>query len=251
MKTHFTLISAIMLLIAGADIATAQSTFYPESYEWYRLVSYDSTDSSAEPVCVQLTPGDASEHAGMLWSAPLLDRYDDNIDYQYFTFEQNPENPEEFAMICVADPGGYVDPNPTGYDNAARWKYVFADDITPDSPSKYGFRFVQSKARGTLSDDGKPLCALATEMAPDNEEWLMTYGGSKDDYAMDITSLQDASGDTMMQLEEKNDIITMIDDATYYPLSTPKQIYDLSGRPISSPATGIYIADGKKIYYTK
>lgn len=251
MKNTYTAIIATGIITLSSVPVFAQSPFYPESYVRYRLVSY-STSTDGDAKCIQLTPGDAAEHPGELWSAPLLDKNDEEIDYQYFTFEQNPENPDEFAMICVGAPGGFVDPTPTQYDADGRWEYIFAEDITEDSPGKYGFVFKSTKAR-SASADGIPYYAIATDSKMDKADWLMNYGGSDEDYAIDISMGLDSENpdNSLFKFEEKKDIITQLvvaDDVINSPLSSEQQkVYNLQGMFVQSPKNGLYISNGKVI----
>lgn len=244
MKNRYTLYAIAVLSLFTTSVR-AQNTFYPESYKWYRLVSYSSS-TSGEDKCVMLTPRDAEGHPGELWAADLLDSSSDLLDYQYFTFEQNPENSEEFAMICVGAPGGYVDPTPTEYGEEGRWKYVFAEDITDDSPSKYGFVFKSSKARNASGgSDGAPYYAIATTEVSD-DDWLMNYGGSTEDYAIDLSQGLDPSDpdNSLFKFVEKKNIITQeipIQEAG----QSPASIYNLQGIKIANPSKGLYIINGK------
>lgn len=249
MKIHFTILTVTALSLCAVR-AEAQTTFYPESYEWYRLVSYSSA-SSGEEKCIQLTPRDATDHPGELWSGDILDKNAEDIDYQYFIFEQNPENSEEFAMICVAAPGGYVDPTPTQYDEGGRWKYVFAEDITDESSNKYGFVFKSVKARNAgYASDGVPYYAIATDSKTDATDWLMNYGGADEDDAIDISAGLDPSDpdNSLFKFEEKRDIITQNADIS---ISGEKAgaIYSLSGIRVVSPQKGLYISGGRIVAY--
>lgn len=250
MKNRIISLTLIGLISSAWFSIDAQSVFYPESYEWYRLVSYSSS-SEGEAKCIQLTPQDAGEHPGELWSADLLDKDSEDIDYQYFTFEQNPENPEEFAMICVGAPGGYVDPTPTQYDRGGRWRYIFADDITEESPNKYGFVFKGVKARNASGiSDGIPCFAIATDSKLDKADYLMNYGGQEDGYAIDLSSGDDSDNpdNSLFKFVEKKDIITQNIGETDVNKSVNTDItYNLLGIRIQTPQKGLYVNNGRLI----
>ncbi len=61
--------------------------------------------------------------AGKLWTNDQANEGDEAYDYQLWAFEQSPDNPDKYAIVCKAQPKGSLNPTPTAATTAGRWNY--------------------------------------------------------------------------------------------------------------------------------
>lgn len=99
-----------------------------ESKTWYRIVT-TATDARAGR-CIQLLREGSSEigtgnaQANRLWNSAIIeDEQDAGYDYQLWSFMQDPQNPERWAIVNKAKPNGSVKGTPTAENNTGRWDY--------------------------------------------------------------------------------------------------------------------------------
>lgn len=61
--------------------------------------------------------------AGLVWSNAQAAQGASNFDAQWWAFEENPEKPGHYALVCKAKPQGSLNATPTANSNTGRWKY--------------------------------------------------------------------------------------------------------------------------------
>lgn len=250
MRSNYLLMPAAVMTALSITVSTSAQTQEfqkPDPEKWYRLdTRYNGTDIRVGR-CIQYYP-ESSEHPDMLWSAIPLPASDPQSDFQYWRFVESPDNPGKYAMICKADPNGYVNPVPTAYNNSGRWTYI--TDSDQEKPDKYGFIFVTSQTlSGVDPNTGESYCAIATD---ESNNWYMNCGGVKQDYAINLwyeTYSEDANEWLFSFVERvKDDPGTSVSDISIdNPEETPVVYYDLFGRRVDESTSGIYIANGKKV----
>lgn len=102
----------------------------PEKNKYYKLVS-TATDDRANTTLQLLQTGSdiitqkASYGAQVnrLWVAAALDESSSLYDTQFWRFDEDPNRPGYYAIVCKASPNGSVKPNPTATSTAGRWDY--------------------------------------------------------------------------------------------------------------------------------
>ena len=100
-----------------------------EEQTWYRIVT-TATDARAGR-CIQLlregmniADKTGTAPAGRLWNSEIIDdESNEGYDYQLWAFMQDPNNPERWAIVNKAKPGGSVKGTPTAENNTGRWDY--------------------------------------------------------------------------------------------------------------------------------
>ena len=100
-----------------------------ESKTWYRIVT-TATDVRAGR-CIQLlregmniADKTGTAPAGRLWNSEVIeDENNAGYDYQLWAFMQDPANPQRWAIVNKAKPGGSVKGTPTAENNTGRWDY--------------------------------------------------------------------------------------------------------------------------------
>ncbi|MDD6123831.1 MAG: beta-N-acetylhexosaminidase [Bacteroidales bacterium] len=113
----------------------APAIIYPkantaENKYYYRIVSKASDGRKGS--CIELLSATSSKigtgnaQANRLWSNDQAAEGADNYDYQWWSFEEDPENAGRFALVCKAKPNGSVNTTPTGLANTGRWDYDVA-----------------------------------------------------------------------------------------------------------------------------
>ncbi|MBQ5896808.1 MAG: family 20 glycosylhydrolase, partial [Bacteroidaceae bacterium] len=100
-----------------------------EEKTWYRIVT-TATDSRAGRCIQLLRPGmniadkTGTAPAGRLWNSEVIeDESNAGYDYQLWAFMQDPANPQRWALVNKAKPGGSVKGTPTAENNTGRWDY--------------------------------------------------------------------------------------------------------------------------------
>lgn len=61
--------------------------------------------------------------AGALWQNAQAEEGASNYDCQLWRFEENPDNPGQYALVCKAVPDGSLSPVPTSVNTSGRWNY--------------------------------------------------------------------------------------------------------------------------------
>ena len=100
-----------------------------EKQTWYRIVT-TATDARAGR-CIQLlregmniADKTGTAPAGRLWNSEIIeDEKNEGYNYQLWAFMQDPDNPERWAIVNKAKPGGSVKGTPTAENNTGRWDY--------------------------------------------------------------------------------------------------------------------------------
>lgn len=94
----------------GAQQLVAKEYFRPQPDTWYTLTANATDARTGRAFTLQ---------DGKLMGVALTG--DDN---QLFKFVENPANPEEYAIVCKAQPQGSVNPTPTAVATSGRWNYT-------------------------------------------------------------------------------------------------------------------------------
>ena len=98
---------------------------------YYRIIS-GGTDNDRVGRCIELlaetsdlitTYSSKGAAAGRLWTNAQAAEGADNYDYQWWSIEEDPNNPGKFALVCKAQPDGSVNATPTATSTAGRWTY--------------------------------------------------------------------------------------------------------------------------------
>ena len=154
-KLLFTALAAV----AFSGVAYAEFEA-PLANRWYRLVSYETSDERANR-CVELLTGaielpsgykNNNSQANRLWGMEqVTDATDSRYPYQYWQFQEDPENEGLYAMVSLANPEGSVTTPSSDASTSTRWDY--------DTTAKhYIFRFNES-SNGT-NDAGNHYAVL-------------------------------------------------------------------------------------------
>lgn len=114
-----------------ASVAYAQNPI--DTGKWYHLETLITASPRGGAVIGVVTEGNMSEcitksvtdqaTLTYLWAQNKAAAGSDNYDWQLWRFEEDPNNPGQYAMICKGVEGS-VNPTPTALNaNAARWAY--------------------------------------------------------------------------------------------------------------------------------
>ncbi len=102
-----------------------------EKKYYYRLIS-GGTDATRVGRCIEVLASGSSlisansskgAKVGVLWTSPQASEGDSNYDYQWWSLEQAPSNPDKYALVCKALPDGSINPTPTATSTSGRWNY--------------------------------------------------------------------------------------------------------------------------------
>ncbi len=106
---------------------------------------------------------------GLLWSSDVVATEEDaNYDYQWFRFEEDPENPGNYAIICKAMPNGSLNGTPSANSTSGRFSY--------DSAAKhYDFQFLMDYH--TTLTNGNHNYALTSTALPAGSHMNCALGG--------------------------------------------------------------------------
>ena len=113
----------------GASGKVMPTASTDEEQTWYRIVT-TATDARAGR-CIQLlregmniADKTGTAPAGRLWNSEIIeDENNEGYNYQLWAFMQDPANPERWAIVNKAKPGGSVKGTPTAENNTGRWDY--------------------------------------------------------------------------------------------------------------------------------
>lgn len=143
---------SVLFLLSGvstspivAQALDMHSVQHPQKDKWYKIVTkYKGADKRTNR-CIQLYPKGKKEEY-LLYSNSQLSPSNPQYEYQLWKFEQNPANPDEYAIINKGEPNGYLSivpvdkGNPVSINtisNHAKWEYIPED--CGGEEDKYGF----------------------------------------------------------------------------------------------------------------
>jgi len=218
----------------------------PAAGQYYRLhTRFNGDASQARYGSVIELLRDAADkgnnaQADRLWSNAPAAKSNVNYDYQWFTFEPDPDGSGFYALVCKAKPEGSVNSVPVGANNAntARWDY--------DNAAKhYGFYLVETYNGNAVQgvDANGFYSAITSKDAADG--WYMNTAGAGQGFSIHLWNNpmdQNAGIYTFELLESESDNIADISSSAAH----PAEIYDLQGRRLDAPVKGINIINGKK-----
>ena len=105
--------------------STAAAPYY------YRLVTNATGERAGK--CIELlregspiiTEANIAKGAAkdIIWTTAQVDEGDDAYDYQFWAFEEDPNNPGYYALVCRAEPTGSLNSTPTVAATNGRWTY--------------------------------------------------------------------------------------------------------------------------------
>ena len=137
----------------------------PKDGVYYRVVT-TATDAARAGNCIELLPegsskiGTGNAQAYRLWQMPqVTDESSSEYNYQWFTFELDPNGSGLYAMVCKAWPDGSVKPTPTTTTNTARWDY--------DKTQKHYAFSLGTRSYGK-KDNGNYTYSIHSSGQPDN-----------------------------------------------------------------------------------
>lgn len=102
-----------------------------ENKYYYRIIS-GSTDANRVGRCIELlsdkspllsTYQSKNAKVNTLWTNTQANEGDDNYDYQWWSIEEDPDNPGKYALVNKAAPNGSVNPTPSQNALSGRWSY--------------------------------------------------------------------------------------------------------------------------------
>ncbi|MDE6303583.1 MAG: beta-N-acetylhexosaminidase [Paramuribaculum sp.] len=137
--------------------------------------------------CIELLRDDAGKgnnaQANRLWHNQPAEPGDDNYEYQWFTFEADPEGSGYYAIVCMAKPEGSVNsvPSVANNSNTARFDY-------DDNAKHYGFYLVESTSKGSTQgvDDEGFYSAITSKDAADG--WYLNISAAGQGYSVHLYS---------------------------------------------------------------
>ena len=148
----------------------------PTAGAYYRVVT-TATDAARKDACVEVLPegsskiGTGNAKALRLWQMPqVTDPTSSEYDYQWFTFELDPQGSGLYAMVCKAMPEGSVNPTPTASNNTARWDY--------DKTTKHYAWSLGDHTYGRL-DNGNYKYTIHSNKQPSNMYMNAAAGGQQ------------------------------------------------------------------------
>lgn len=213
---------------------------------FYRLLTRFNGDS-AQPrygSCIELLRDDAGKgnnaQQDRLWSNQPAEEGDDNYDYQWFTFEEDPDNEGFYAIVCKAKPLGSVNSEPSirNDHNSGRWDY--------DNDNKhYGFYLVESVNGNPTQgyDEAGFYSALTSVDAA--EGWYMNTSAAGQGYSVHLYNNPLDQNAGIYTFEPASTGVSIVADDND---NNRSGIYDLQGRRLNNiQSPGFYIVNGKKI----
>ncbi len=104
----------------------------PEAGKFYRLITQASQDAARKDRCIELVHdgcpliAEKSATAGRLWTNVQAAEGAADYDYQYWTFEADPDGSGKYAMVNRTAPDGSVNPAMQGSSVSAAWNYDYS-----------------------------------------------------------------------------------------------------------------------------
>ena len=222
--------------------------------QYFRLLTRFNGDASQprSGSCIELVQQDrlaaissvasgSNVQHNRLWHAQPADANDSHYDYQWFSFEKDP-NSNYYAMVCKAKPQGSVKSEPSinkGH-NTSRFDY---DDTT----KHYGFYLVDTYNGNSVqgNDEQGFFSALTSKDATSG--WYMNVAAAGQKYAVHLYSNPTDQNAGIFTFEPLAGT-TAIESTPTLPISsTDDNYYDLQGRRILAPTHGLYIHHGRLI----
>ena len=111
------------------DSGASAEVVYPEAGSYYRLITQASADANRKDRCIELVHdgcsliADKGATAGKLWTNVQAAEGSADYDWQYWTFEADPEGSGKYAMVNRMAPEGSVNPTMNGSSVNATWNY--------------------------------------------------------------------------------------------------------------------------------
>lgn len=111
--------------------STSEDVVLPEEGKYYRLITQASADANRKDRCIELVHdncsliSDNSATAGLLWTNTQAAEGDDCYNWQYWTFEADPDGSGMYAMVNRAAGSGSVNPAMSGSSVNATWSYDY------------------------------------------------------------------------------------------------------------------------------
>lgn len=216
---------------------------------YYRLLTrFNGAETQARfGSCIELLRDDAGKgnnaQANRLWSNAPADSTDANYDYQWFTFEPDPEGSGNYAMVCKAKPRGSVNsmPSVATNSNTARWDY-------DDEVKHYGFYLVEKIGEKVVQGtDGKGFySALTSKDAAAG--WYMNTSAAGQGFAIHLYSDPTDQNAGLYTFEAYPQSSSTGVGSVENGAAEKGAIYDLQGRKLTKePVSGLYIQDGRKV----
>lgn len=111
---------------------SAQEVILPENGKFYRIITQASADANRRDRCIELVHdgcpliSQKSASVGRLWTNNQAAENSDCYDWQFWTFEADPQGSGKFAMVNRMAPDGSVSPNMSGSSISAKWNYDYS-----------------------------------------------------------------------------------------------------------------------------
>lgn len=108
---------------------SAQDVVLPEDGKFYRLITQASADANRRDRCIELVHdgcpliSEKSASVGRLWTNNQAAEGTDCYDWQFWTFEADPNGSGKYAMVNRMAPDGSVSPDMQGSSVSAHWDY--------------------------------------------------------------------------------------------------------------------------------
>lgn len=218
----------------------------PAAGTYYRLhTRFNGNQSQARyGSVIELLRDDAGKgnnaQADRLWSNAPANASDANYDYQWFTFEADPNGSGYYAMVCKAKPNGSVNSTPSvaTNSNTARWDY-------DNNAKHYGFYLVDNvNGNSTQGTDADGFYSAFTSKDA-AQGWYVNTSAAGQGFSVHLYSnpLDENAG--IYTFEPA--VTSAIESVDAAAVSTVDTIYDLQGRRLSAPVHGINIINGHKV----
>lgn len=148
----------------GAEEKVMPKLSTEQNKYWYRLVTNAAAPRAGK--CIELlaegsplldTYKSNGAQAGRLWTNAQATEGADEYEYQWWSFEKDPENPQNYAIVCMAQPNGSIKPNPTAKSTSGRWTYdnnakhydfILGDNGYGESGSSYYYSIRSAAVEG-------------------------------------------------------------------------------------------------------
>ncbi|MBD5282715.1 MAG: family 20 glycosylhydrolase [Bacteroides sp.] len=235
--------------VADVDAADVPAQI-PEEGKYYRLITRFNGDQNQERYgsCIELLGenhgkgNNAQYHR--LWSNTLAQPEDANYDNQFFTFVPDPTGSGYYALVCKAQPGGSVNcvPSVANNSNTARWDY-------DDTVRHFGFYLVDTYNGNSVqgTDEQGFYSALTSKDAADG--WYINTSAAGQGFSIHLYNNptdQNAGIYTFEpHPENPNQGGQVSIDAVNSSSNFSAHTYDLQGRRVNNPVSGLYIQNGK------
>lgn len=137
--------------------------------------------------------GGNGAQAGRLWTNAPAAEGDENADRQLWAFEQDPANPDRYALVCKAQPEGSVNATPTATGTGGRWNYdadqknynfILGDNGYGEADGVYYYSIRSDQTEGVWVNSAAAGQGFAVNCYGDPADgngglWLCTLQGSE------------------------------------------------------------------------